>query len=119
LGKWEIRTVYLYLVSFVTLMMVIIGGVQGFHALGNFLYPPPDYGPSPYLYEMKLKDTNLTPEMIQQQVKEERARQERQNYYNQFQRVLSSVALIGVGAPVYLYHWRRIREKEAEERTEK
>lgn len=118
MGKWEMRTVYLYLVSFVTLMMVIIGGVQGIHAVGRFIYPPPDYGSS-YIYEMKMKDTNLSPEMVQQQIAEEKVRQEQQRKYDQFQQVLSSVALIGVGLPVYLYHWRKIREKEEHERTEK
>lgn len=113
--KWDIRTVYLYLISFVTLMMVIIGGVQGVRAVGNYFYPPPDYGPGPYVYEMKLKDSNLSPETIEQQVREEKVRQERQARYNQFQQVLSSVALIGVGLPVYLYHWRKIREKEERE----
>jgi hypothetical protein len=113
--KWDIRTVYLYLISFVTLMMVIIGGVQGVQAIGNYFYPPPDYGPSPFAYELKLKDTSLAPEIIQQQIKEEKERQERQVRYNLFQRALSSVALIGVGLPVYLYHWRKIREKEERE----
>lgn len=114
--KWDIRTVYLYLVCFVTLMMIVIGGVEGVQAIGNFFYPRPEYGPSPYLYETKLKDSNFPPEVIQQQVTEEKDRQERQAGYDQFQRVLNSVALMGVGLPVYLYHWRRIREKEDTER---
>lgn len=112
--KWDIRTVYLYLVCFVTLMMILIGGVEGVQAIGNYFYPPPDYGPSPYLYEGKLRDGNIPPAVMEQQIAEEKVRQERQTRYNQFQRVLTSVALIGVGLPVYLYHWRRIREKENE-----
>lgn len=114
--KWDIRTVYLYLISFVALMMVVVGGVQGVHALGSYFYPPPDYGPSTMIYEMKLKDgSTMPPEMIQQQMAEETERQRRQVQYNQFQQALSSLALIGVGLPVYLYHWRKIREKEEAE----
>lgn len=113
--KWDIRTVYLYLVCFVSLMMIVIGGVEGIQAIGNYFYPEPEFGPSPYVYETKLRDTNLSPEAMQQQIQDEKERQGRQARYNQFQRVLSSVALIGVGLPVYLYHWRRIREKEASE----
>lgn len=111
--KWDIRTVYLYLVCFVSLMMIIVGGVEGVQAIGNYFYPQP----GPYLYEPKLKDSNFPPEVIQQQIQEEKERQERQARYNQFQRVLSSVALMGVGLPVYLYHWRRIREREDSERS--
>jgi len=114
--KWDIRTVYLYLISFVTLMMVLIGGVQGIHALGSYFYPPPDYGPSVLMYDMKLKEgSTLPPELLQQQIAEEAERQRRQVRYSQFQQAVSSFALIVVGLPVYLYHWRKIREKEEQE----
>jgi len=114
-GNWDIRRIYLYLVSFATLMMLIIGTVQIIDAAVDFIYPDPNSGAPPY-YEMKAryKDANqdLTKEELQKLMEEERQRAIKSQKYYRIKRLVTSTSLIVVALPVYLYHWRKIQKAE-------
>jgi len=111
--KWDIRTIYLYLVSFVTLMMVLYGTVSAFEAAFEFFFQPPDiYGPS--VLEMKLTQSGQVADQdtLKELARIEQERTERNMRYNNLRRVFNSLATLSVGLPVYMYHWRMIKRKE-------
>lgn len=108
--KWDIRTIYLYLVSFVTLMMVLFGAVSGLQAGFDYFFQPADIY-APPLYD-KLRGVEPDPDKARELARLEQERMERNHRYNQLQRVFHSLATMGIGLPVYLYHWRKINEKE-------
>ncbi len=108
--KWDIRTIYLYLVSFVALMMVLFGAVSGLQAGFDYFFQPKDIY-APPIYE-KMRPAEPDPQRAAEIARLEQERLERNNRYNQLQRVFHSLATMGVGLPVYLYHWRKINEKE-------
>lgn len=99
-GNWDIRRIYLYLVAFATLMMVVIGAIRVVDAVVNIAYPEPP----PIVY----KDPNST----QPSKEEQQLELERQRYYK-IRELISSLAMVGVATPVYLYHWRKIQRTEA------
>ena len=112
-GSWDIRRIYLYLVSFATLMMLIIGTVQVIDAGVEFVYPDPNIGVTPYYEkELALKDSTLTKEEIQKIRVEEKERAIKSQKYWQIKRLITSFSLILVAFPVYLYHWRKIQKAE-------
>ncbi|MHB1127834.1 MAG: hypothetical protein ACYC2T_12940 [Bacillota bacterium] len=108
---WNIRNIYLYLVAFVTLIMVIVGSARLIDGIVGIVYLPPE---SPAPIESKVPDgSNLTDaEWEARQLKEQQANIQRERYYG-LRRTLESGALILVALPFYLYHWRKI-QKEAE-----
>ncbi|MHB8171777.1 MAG: hypothetical protein ACYDG6_09560 [Thermincolia bacterium] len=112
-GSWDIRRIYLYLVSFATLMMLIVGTVQVIDAGVEFIYPDPNVGVTPY-YEKEMAKNNptLTKEEIQKIQAEEKQRAIASQKYWQVKRLITSFSLILVAFPVYLYHWRKIQKVE-------
>ncbi len=106
--KINIRLVYLYLFSFVGLLIIVIGSVKLVDlGMKTFIFKEADR------YEY-ISSTNLT---------EEAKKQEKINQINmekelvrQRQRELSnSLAMIIVGLPLYLYHWRIIQKQYSKE----
>ena len=106
---WSIRTIYLYLVSFVTLMMIIWGTVQFINVVVAFVYPPPMYSPTPAELKMRAENQNVPMEVVQEQARVEEQRQLQQVRYDRARRAAQTLALLGVALPVYLYHWRKIQ----------
>lgn len=118
---WNIRTTYLYLVCFVTLVMVMLGTVQIIGATINFVYPAPVWSPGPLEIKERLEveRRNADPELVKEQIRLERERAELQQKHDGARRLGSSLALLVVALPVYLYHWRAIQQGERLEAGEK
>lgn len=106
---WSVRTIYLYLVSFVTLMMIIWGTVQFINVMVAFAYPPPIYSPTPADLKIQAANQNVPIEVVQEQARIEEQRQLQQARYDRARRTAQSLALLLVAVPVYLYHWRKIQ----------
>lgn len=96
--KLNIRLLYLYLFSFVGLLITIIGGIQLV-----------DLGMKSYIFKVTDYSFYADPSMP-----EEKQRIDyQQEQTNQRKRQLSNaVSMIVVGAPVYLYHWRTIKKED-------
>lgn len=109
--NWDIRRLYLYLVSFATLMMLIVGAIQTVQATLNFVYPEPTA--TVYPEKVPIDTTNLTPEEIKKRAEYERQRLETNQKYWQIRNLINSLAMMGVALPVYLYHWRKIQNLES------
>lgn len=115
--NWDIRTIYLYLVSFATLIMLIVGAVEFLRAMVDYLYPEPPYIPGPVEMKERLErqvgpDGVVDEALVQAQIEFEREQAEERQRVWRIRRTISSLALILVAAPIYLYHWRRIQAEQ-------
>ena len=112
---WDVRQTYYYLVCFATLLMVVIGVVQSVRAGVDLALPEEGYQPP--IFEMHaqvqarfgMADSTYTREELQQMAHEEAARQARIMQRRALRQFLSSLAFVLVAAPIYFYHWRRVR----------
>lgn len=110
-----IRRIYLYLFSFVGLIVIVIGSVQLID-LGLRIYVFKDA--ETYIrypaYPQKAVDGSqeqLTPEQ-QAKYDQEQMEAEAKSRKAEHQRTLSnSLAMILVGTPLFLYHWRVISKE--------
>lgn len=117
----DIRRLYLYVVSFATLLMMVFSGAQIIRTAVEFLVPPPPYvdraipEPVPPDAPPGTPPRKPTPEeeaerRRQAEEQAERARQERRRFA--LMRVLESGALFVIATPLYVYHWRLIRRED-------
>ena len=110
----NIRNIYLYLFSFIGLLMLVIGLAQMVDlAITVWVFPEADLhdrGPSiPADADKDLSEADL------QASKEKQEAFSRNEQSRSRQRQLSgSLSMLVVGLPLYLYHWRTINnEKKA------
>jgi len=111
-----IRTIYLYLFSLVGLVLVIIAGVRFidmglkawvFTQADNYQY---SYDVAPRVVD---ENGNVTKEEIS---KEDQQKQQAERIVQQRQRDASnSLAMLAIGLPLYLFHWRMATKKREEE----
>lgn len=103
--KLNIRLLYLYLFSFVGLLITIIGAVQLVDlGLKTYVFQVSDYR-YPVL-PIKDDQGQVTVSVAEQQ------QQMEIDADNQRKRILSnSIAMIAVGIPLYLYHWTTIKKE--------
>lgn len=110
--NWDLEHVYFYLVSFVSLILIIIGAVTITQTAIAYVTPiNEEYSP----YTMR----EPNPDLIQWEerfgtefVEQERERFEEINKENTSRRLIRDlvrgIAFIAIALPVYLYHWRKI-----------
>ena len=102
--KFNLRLLYLYLFSFVGLLITIIGSIQLLDlALKTYVFKVTEYSYYP-------EPVKLDGEMVVDQ--EELARRNQEEQANQRKRQFSnSLAMLLVATPVYLYHWATIKKE--------
>ena len=91
------RSLYLYAVCLVTLLVVLFSTVALVNAFVNFAFPDPAYV-DPYAAKENLPD----PALLQQQ-EDNSQRQALKN-------IVTTFSTIAIATPVYLYHWRQARK---------
>lgn len=123
--KWHIESLYLYLVSFITLILIITGSINLVQTAIVYVTPLPEnqlsrsFSPEPVppkmdtLYYSDLDTQKLWEEKIGtslvQQEKERSAAIARENSLRSLiRKMISALAYIAAAFPVYLYHWRKI-----------
>lgn len=103
--KFSLRLLYLYLFSFVGLLITVIGSIQivdltlktYVFRVSNYSYP---------VTPIKDEKGNITVSV------EEQEKQQKQEADNDRKRQLSnSLAMIVIGTPLYLYHWKTIKRE--------
>ena len=107
--KWDIEHVFFYLVSFIALILLIVGAVNLTRTAISFIAPVDDHY-NPYTYNEFLShwEEHFGEELMEQE-KERFTLINETNSKRALQRdLLSSLAYIAVALPVYLYHWRKI-----------
>ena len=111
--SFSIRLLYLYLFSFVGLLITVIGVIR-LVDLGMKVYV--FKGADEYYYSspVQLKDpsiSKMTPEEEKQYQVNEEKRQQEENRRNRQREFSSAVSMIVVGIPLYLYHWKMIQKE--------
>lgn len=104
--KINLRLLYLYLFSFVGLLIVVFGSISMVNlGLKAFVFKDADvYETYPVMNEKGIAVNN--PE-------EDKARQMRDVTRQRQRELAQSISMILVGLPLYLYHWKTIqKEKE-------
>lgn len=102
--KFNIRLLYLYLFSFVGLLISIIGSIQLVDlGLKNYIFKVSEY--SYYADPVVNEKQTISAEEMEKRNKEEQSNQRKRQLSN-------SVAMILVGVPVYLYHWKTIKKEQ-------
>jgi len=116
----KLKLIYLYIFSTVGLVLAIIGGVSLINlALKTYIFTKAD---APYIYRGPVpakvlvdetgKETLVNKEPTEEEIKLQEE-QEKENRPSQRQRdAAQAVAMLIVGIPVYLYHWREVRRKD-------
>jgi hypothetical protein len=91
------RSLYLYAVCLVTLLVVLFSTVALVNAIVNFAFPDPAYV-DPYTKSGEAPD----PALLQQQ-EDNSQRQALKNIFTTF-------STMAIATPVYIYHWRQARK---------
>jgi len=104
--KLNIRILYLYLFSFVGLIIVVFGSITLVNlGLKTFIFKEADK------YSVYYDET--MPQEKQVISKEEQEKRQNEDLVRQRQRELSNaIAMIAVGTPLYLYHWKKIQKED-------
>jgi len=102
--KFSLRLLYLYLFSFVGLLITVIGSIQIVDlTLKTYVFKVDEYTyyPEPLPVEGG-KSVNMVDQEYRNKI--EQANQRKRQLSN-------SLAMIAIGAPLYLYHWKTIRKE--------
>ena len=104
--KFSLRLLYLYLFSFVGLLITVIGGIQLVDlGLKTYVFHVSEFSSFPMTPVTDPSGKIMTSVADQQKQQEiEAANQRKRNLSN-------SLAMIAIGAPLYLYHWKTIKKE--------
>lgn len=102
--KFSLRLLYLYLFSFVGLLITVIGSIQIVDlTLKTYVFKVSEYSYFPEPVKLE-GESVVDPEEFRRRNEEEQSNQRKRQFSN-------SLAMILVGAPVYLYHWKTIKKE--------
>ena len=91
------RSLYLYAVCLITLLVVLFSTVALINSIMNAVFPDPAY------IDVYAKPENVpAPELL--------AQQEKSNQIRALKSIFSSFSTIAIAFPLYLYHWRWVRK---------
>ena len=108
-----IRKIYLYLFSLIGLVLVVIGCVQLVNlGLKTYVFTAADqYYSYPVAAPVPTADKNVTSTVPAQPTDAEmKAYQDRQTASQRESTAANALAMIIIGVPLYLYHWRVIKQ---------
>ncbi len=114
--KWDIEHVYFYLVSFIALILIIVGAVNLTQtAIAYFTPVYEDYSPFAPIWANPDSD-RWADKFGQEFVDAEKERYDKIAAENRHRGLIrdlvSGLAFITVALPVYFYHWRKIQKLE-------
>lgn len=114
-----LRNIYLYLVCFITLIMIITSMVTIAQRVTDIAFPPNDYvvdQPSQRLREYKELRTNnkiyLSYADYNKMKDEEIAKQKEIQKQNAYRNLFNAALTLLIALPFYIYHWRKIGLKK-------
>ncbi len=103
--KFSLRLLYLYLFSFVGLLITVIGSIQIVDlTLKTYVFKVSEYSYYPESVPVEGGKPMMSAEESRKRNEEEQANQHKRQLSN-------SLAMIAIGAPLYLYHWKTIRQE--------
>lgn len=114
--KWDLEHVYFYLVSFVALILLIVGAVNLTRTAIAYVTPVYDhYNPYTNPETVREWEESFSPELVEKE-KERFEEINQANYHAGLIRdLIGGFAYIIIALPVYLYHWLIIPKLEADD----
>jgi hypothetical protein len=91
------RSLYLYAVCLITLLVVLFSTVALINAIMNAVFPDPAY------IDVYAKPENTPSAALL-------AQQEENNQIQAIKNIFSTFTTIAIAAPLYLYHWRQTKK---------
>lgn len=106
----KLRNVYLYLVSFVSLMMILFGVIFTVQNITDVIFPTNYYEMPPIVKtgELSAEEQQIYVEN-QKRYEENRSMESKKN-------VAKSVAVVVVALPTFAYHWRKVEKEKNEQK---
>lgn len=108
--KFSIRLLYLYLFSFVGLIIAVIGAVQ-IVDLGMKVYLFKEADIYTYPQTTKFDPSGKEIPMTEKEISDQKEQQITETRRNRQRQASTAIAMILVGAPLYLYHWKLIKKE--------
>jgi hypothetical protein len=104
--KLNLRLLYLYLFSFVGLLLIVIGSVQLVDlGLKTYVFNVTNYTYYPEPKRIGEEADIISPQEIETRQNDEESNQRKRQMSN-------SLSMIIVGTPLYLYHWKTIKKEK-------
>ena len=103
--KFSIRLLYLYLFSFIGLIIAVIGTIQ-IVDLGMKVYLFKDADKYEYAMPQKIEGTDEI------NIEEQKKMQDRENTRNRQRQSSTALSMLIVGIPLYKYHWNLIKKEK-------
>ena len=115
----NIRLLYLYLFAFIGLLICVIGAVQ-LVDLGLTVLVFPDSDNYEYYAPLRDPGSDVGDEDLDALEAEQAAIAARQQTRQRQSQLITSLSMLVVGAPLYVYHWRIIsRENQSQNKPKK
>jgi len=111
--KEIIRSIYLYLFSLIGLILIIIGCIQLTNlALKVLVFPGAD---QVIIYPTSRIDPEVTADPAEEAIREQEQieYQTQERSASRQRTAANALAMIIIGTPLYLYHWRAIQNKDS------
>lgn len=110
--KFSIRLLYLYLFSFIGLIIAVIGTIQ-LVDLGMKIYIFKDADRYDLAtYPVKFDPAGREVKMTDQEIADQKKLQDTESRRNRQRQVSTAVSMLLVGIPLYKYHWRLIKKDD-------
>ncbi len=109
--KFSIRLLYLYLFSFIGLIIAVIGTIQ-IVDLGMKIYIFKDADKYDYPINSKFDSAGKEIALTDSEKAEQKAMQDKETTRNRQRQASTAIAMLLVGVPLYKYHWKLIKEEE-------
>ncbi|PRR79722.1 hypothetical protein CLVI_32700 [Clostridium vincentii] len=107
----RLRNVYLYLVSFVSLMMILIGVILTVQNITDVIFP------TNYYYDSIPYDKTGSLSVEEQENYEENQKRNAENSITESKKnVAKSIAVVLVALPTFGYHWKKVEKEKNEQK---
>lgn len=106
---WSLRNIYLYLVSFVSLILIIAGLITFLGSVSDIFFPTEYYPPKLERMNNYNKDLGMSREQYEAQIEKEMQQYKANEQNRRVNRSIRSLSMVIVALPFYLYHWRKIQ----------
>lgn len=110
---WKLRNVYLYLICFVTLMMMIFGIINVIGSVTDIIFP------TTYYYSPVIeKNSSISADEARKIDAENKKREDENRRLENKKSLVKNTAVFLIALPVFAYHWRKIEKEKDNEKKE-
>lgn len=109
--KFSIRLLYLYLFSFIGLIIAVIGTIQIVDlGMKVYIFKNADMYYD-YSRPMKIDSNGKEIELTEKEIEEQKVLQEKETTRNRQRQISTALSMLLVGIPLYKYHWSTIKKE--------